>query len=101
PRQPPPPTPFPYTTLFRSFLNDPRTLTPGFAVPGYFSLSMRNRKLGPQRAFQERADLSHNRGRHSLKFGFELVRQPWTNTQVTENRKSTRLNSSHVSISYA
>ncbi len=70
--------------FFKGFLNDPRTLTPGVNVPGYFSLSMRNRKLGPQRGFQQRADLSHNFGRHSFKVGGEVVRQPWTNTQVTE-----------------
>jgi len=71
--------------LFKGFANDPRALTPGFNVPGYFNLSMRNRKLGPQRGFQEHADLSHNFGSHSLKFGGEVVRQPWTNTQITEN----------------
>lgn len=69
---------------FKGFANDPRALTPGVNIPGYFSLSMRNRKLGPQRGIQEHADLSHNRGRHSLKFGGEVVRQPWTNTQITE-----------------
>ncbi|MBI3682880.1 MAG: Plug domain-containing protein [Acidobacteria bacterium] len=84
--------------FFKGFLNDPRTLTPGVSIPGYFSLSMRNRKLGPQRGFQQHADLSHNFGRHSLKIGGELVRQPWTNTQVTETltfntRQSADLNS--------
>jgi len=45
--------------LFKGFANDPRALTPG-SMSGYFNLSMRNRKLGPQRGFQEHADLSHN-----------------------------------------
>jgi hypothetical protein len=84
--------------FFKGFANDPRTTTPGVAVPGYFSLSMRNRVLGPQRGFQEHADLSHNAGRHNLKFGGEVVRQPWTNTQITETltfntRQSADLNS--------
>lgn len=70
--------------FFRGFPKDPRALTPGVNIPGYFSLSMRNRILGPQRGFQVRSDLSHNAGRHSLKFGGEVVRQPWTNTQITE-----------------
>lgn len=70
--------------FFKGFPVDPRALTPGVAVPGYFTLSMRNRKLGPQRGWQGRGDVSHNFGSHSLKFGAELVRQPWTNTQITE-----------------
>jgi hypothetical protein len=70
--------------FFKGFLNDPRALTPGIEIPGYFSLGMRNRQLGPQRGFQQRADLSHNFGRHTLKFGGEIVRQPWTNKQLTE-----------------
>jgi len=70
--------------FFKGFANDPRALTPGVTIPGYFALSMRNRVLGPQRGFQEHADLAHNAGRHSFKFGGEVVRQPWTNTQITE-----------------
>jgi len=84
--------------FFKGFLDDPRTLTPGVNIPGYFSLSMRNRILGPQRGIQWRGDVAHNFGRHSLKFGGELVRQPWTNTQITETltfntRQSADLNS--------
>jgi hypothetical protein len=84
--------------FFKGFAPDPRLLTPGANIPGYFNLSMRNRKLGPQRAYQVRSDLSHNRGRHSFKFGGEVVAQPWTNTQITENltfntRQSADLNS--------
>jgi hypothetical protein len=70
--------------LFKGFPDDPRALVPGMSVPGYFSLSMRNRILGPQPGVQVRADLLHNFGRHSIKFGGETVRQSWTNTQITE-----------------
>lgn len=70
--------------FFQGFANDPRALTPGVTLPGYFTLSMRSRKLGPQRGIQEHVDLSHNGGRHNFKFGGEVVRQSWTNTQITE-----------------
>jgi hypothetical protein len=70
--------------LFQGFAKDSRALTPGVTIPGYFSLSMRNRMLGPQRGYQVHADLSHNTGRHSIKFGGEIVKEPWTNAQITE-----------------
>jgi hypothetical protein len=70
--------------FFKGFPDDPRAPTPGVSVPGFFALSQRNRQLGPQRGWQGRADLAHNVGRHSLKFGGEFVRQPWTNIQLTE-----------------
>lgn len=70
--------------FFKGFPDDPRAPTPGVTLPGYFGLSQRNRQLGPQRGWQGRADLAHNVGRHSLKFGGEFVRQPWTNIQITE-----------------
>ena len=83
--------------FFKGFPVDPRTLVPGVSVPGYFSLSMRNRKLGPQQGWQYHADLSHNVGKHDLKFGGEVVAQPWTNTQITDlltfsNRTTADLN---------
>ncbi|MBL8173233.1 MAG: TonB-dependent receptor, partial [Bryobacterales bacterium] len=70
--------------FFKGFPVDPRAPTPGVNLPGFFGLSQRNRQLGPQRGWQGRADLSHNIGSHSLKFGGEFVRQPWTNIQITE-----------------
>jgi hypothetical protein len=70
--------------FFKGFPVDPRTLVPGVTIPGYFSLSMRNRTLGPQQGWQYHTDFSHNHGRHNLKFGAELVTQPWTNTQITD-----------------
>lgn len=71
--------------FFKGFPDDPRAPTPGVSIPGYFALSQRNRQLGPQRGWQGRGDLAHNAGRHSLKFGGEFVRQPWTNIQITES----------------
>jgi len=70
--------------FFKGFPDDPRALVPGMSIPGYFSLSMRNRILGPQPGVQVRVDLLHNFGSHSLKFGGETVRQSWTNSQITE-----------------
>jgi len=83
--------------FFKGFPVDPRTFVPGVSIPGYFSLSMRNRKLGPQQGWQYHADLAHNTGRHDLKFGAEIVAQPWTNTQITDlltfsNRPTADLN---------
>jgi len=69
--------------FFKGFPVDSRTLVPGVSIPGFFSLSMRNRKLGPQRGWQGRADVSHTAGRHRLKVGGEIVRQPWSNAQIT------------------
>ncbi|MFN7935540.1 MAG: carboxypeptidase regulatory-like domain-containing protein [Bryobacteraceae bacterium] len=69
---------------FKGYPVDPRTLAPGVNLPGYFSLSMRNRHLGPQRGWQQRADLAHSKGRHSFKFGGDLVTQPWSNFQITD-----------------
>ena len=69
---------------FKGFPLDSRTQAPGVNIPGFFSLAMRHRTLGPQRGWQQKADLSHTRGRHTLKFGGEIIRQPWSNVQITE-----------------
>ncbi len=83
--------------FFKGFPADPRTFVPGVSVPGFFSLSMRNRKLGPQLGRQYHADLSHSTGKHNFKFGGETVRQPWNNAQITDlltfsNRPTADLN---------
>jgi len=70
--------------LFKGFQVDPRSNAPGVTVPGYFTLSMRDRRLGPQRGWQVKGDMSHNFGRHTIKFGAEVVRQPWENFQLTQ-----------------
>src|SRR3712207_8447457 len=79
-RRPPRSTLFPYTTLFRSRharLDDARSGRGGDRAP---------RRQGLQLGEQE----NHLRG------GRERRRQ-----QAAEDRKSTRLNSSHANISYA
>jgi hypothetical protein len=70
--------------FFKGFPLDPRSNAPGVTIPGYFSTSMRDRRLGPQRGWQVKGDLSHNVGRHTIKFGAEVVRQPWENYQLTQ-----------------
>src|SRR5690348_18018343 len=84
-RRPPRSTLFPYTTLFRS--------------PGRTALESASRRYRlAQRAAGERirvraAAITQGRERAGFKVGERLPRQ--------EDRKSTRLNSSHPSISYA
>src|SRR3989442_7657357 len=75
-RRPPRSTLFPYTTLFRSYLAMHVECVPGDATRG----SDRVRAAEPQR----RPSNSCSRGRRHC-----------------SDRKSTRLNSSHVRISYA
>ena len=83
--------------FFKGFPVDPRAIVTGVAVPGFFSLSMRNRKLGPQIGRQYHADLTHTQGRHNFKVGGEGVLQPWSNAQITDllsfsNRPTADLN---------
>src|SRR5207244_4868129 len=101
PPHPTPPTPFPYTTLFRSHCRDPAHL--------------RGRREGERRQKTERARnhrtkspedvparplLAGARCRRGLQRG-----DPWYGGREkpfrAEDRKSTRLNSSHQIISYA
>src|SRR3712207_8792900 len=79
-RRPPRSTLFPYTTLFRSARID-RTRDLRFAA------RMRAAERRHQRAFQ----LAERRDR------IRMLRQ----IRAQEDRKSTRLNSSHANISYA
>ncbi len=83
--------------FFKGFPVDPRAIVTGVAVPGFFSLSMRNRKLGPQIGRQYHADLTHTQGRHNFKVGGEAILQPWSNAQITDllsfsNRPTADLN---------
>src|SRR5207249_12335313 len=86
PRPPPRPTLFPYTTLFRS-----RLVSQG---------ALRGRaggNVGPLNLLHGPLDLGTQEMKHLLEgdlFAFVLL-------QGRADRKSTRLNSSHVSISYA
>src|SRR5699024_12427013 len=86
-RLPPPSTLFPYTTLFRSRVEDGLALVRRHAVHGGV-LSVDDAQV--------RAHLPPE-----LPKPFCEIRQPRLSHHVAQDRKSTRLNSSHVSISYA
>src|SRR5439155_24478039 len=76
-RQPPRSTLFPYTTLFRSLLEKPKINVVG------------------------QADLAKMFGNRLITFGMVADRAQEAATMPNVDRKSTRLNSSHVAISYA
>src|SRR5690349_23750638 len=83
-RRPPRSTLFPYTTLFRSTLNQRDLDEP---------------------AHQAQHRKEHERDRHAVRRLVEVVLrllgQARRSVEGHEDRKSTRLNSSHVEISYA
>src|SRR3712207_8378382 len=86
-RRPPRSTLFPYTTLFRSHLGEPASVAAGLAAEGPLDGGIhedaRHLRLARHRADQRR-----------------VLRRPCLGVDV-EDRKSTRLNSSHANISYA
>src|SRR5207302_11073596 len=91
---PPPPTStlFPYTTLFRSRRRTVRRRV-------QYRLSLHRRQLGRVRPGSRSSARRRPRARvHDLFGGPDRVLRPHRNR---EDRKSTRLNSSHVKISYA
>src|SRR3712207_8067381 len=86
-RRPPRSTLFPYTTLFRSLLHR--------AVPG---------QADRGDAFQVHGVALRGRHPGAVPFGDDPARRRGggrTVPEVEEDRKSTRLNSSHANISYA
>src|SRR5207249_9948108 len=93
-RRPPPPPLFPYTTLFRS-IREPRIAgDDGLAVPAVDDVGVRRAmeargKFRAAQFFVGKDGLGELRG-GEVTFAHEGL-----------DRKSTRLNSSHVSISYA
>src|SRR5690606_40376747 len=91
-RSPPPPpsTPFPYTTLFRSplLLVDPETPAVGLVHAGW---------RGTCQGIAARAVEAMARAFGTRPRSCEAVLGP----SIGPDRKSTRLNSSHVKISYA
>src|SRR3712207_7071594 len=88
-RPPPRSTPFPYTTLFRSAVGVPAA-DPAAGPGGGPAAERAERHAGSRRA--RGADVLPARaGQHA---GVRAAR-------VREDRKSTRLNSSHANISYA
>src|SRR5690606_41291562 len=82
--RPPTSTLFPYTTLFRSLHVDRRNAAGGGA--GWRPDPLRRDQCEP----------AAHHSRRSARRGFRSRR-----TRASEDRKSTRLNSSHVKISYA
>src|SRR4051812_50010541 len=81
-RRPPRSPLFPYTTLFRSSPSPSRALSFVVPLPDQPEAVQRQPRLMV-------LDLGRKRG--------DQTREPW----LTLDRKSTRLNSSHMSISYA
>src|SRR5207249_5289770 len=79
----------PYTTLFRS--------TPGFGSEDVYGLMMLDAILSGVRLFAFGPGQSSGR---SARLHKALVERKLA-TEASSDRKSTRLNSSHVSISYA
>src|SRR5207253_7048557 len=94
---PPPPrsTPFPYTTLFRS-LRLRTTCAPGRHAVDALEPGMNRMALESSFALIREAREWLRTG-HELGFGALADPQGW----LERDRKSTRLNSSHVAISYA
>src|SRR3712207_7079542 len=91
-RRPPRSTLFPYTTLFRS--------TGGSAAA---ALGRGHIKLLGRRPVVDQPDVDdgvHAHG-HDLADQRELLAHVGTQCAVQQDRKSTRLNSSHANISYA
>src|SRR5207253_10778858 len=100
PRRPPPPPPFPYTTLFRS----------PAAVVDRDPLGVAHESLAERAAGAEELGMRRRRREHGgASGGCERGDRPRAveeqgaqrGTPGHQDRKSTRLNSSHVAISYA
>src|SRR5690242_21092462 len=96
--RPPGSTLFPYTTLFRSLLgyHDPGVV----AADGNRCLKRHAVRLGchPASTFHLRIGPYHLSGQCPY---FNSLNDAQTATLQPQDRKSTRLNSSHMSISYA
>src|SRR5699024_11928308 len=94
-------TPFPYTTLFRSreLASDGETET-GYAQTGAVSIHTDEQKLASmkERALKRREDAPEI-GEVTLLDANE-TKEAFPHLADRLDRKSTRLNSSHVSISY-
>src|SRR5690606_41891488 len=98
--RPPTPTLFPYTTLFRSLLTSQSRITTTLAAASmeitvpepFFKVC---RRAGPRSAqiYSRRCEFG---GRHCRGYRAGAYSQV-----LEQDRKSTRLNSSHVKISYA
>src|SRR3712207_9482362 len=99
-RRPPRSTLFPYTTLFRSVANGGRV----DLVARYASLlpvTVISEVLGVPVAMREQFLAWGDGATPSLDMGVDLRTHRSVERNLGEDRKSTRLNSSHANISYA
>src|SRR5690606_41307917 len=97
--QPPPPRLFPYTTLFRSGQTTAQ-MSPEqkreYLLSFVIDLTLAAR-AAEQRNLQQGPDFARKLAYYRNKLLVETL----LNTETRSDRKSTRLNSSHVKISYA
>src|SRR5258708_23226535 len=94
-RRPPRSTLFPYTTLFRSRLSRPAGNTRNSDAAQAGS-AVAHRDLGQHRDSAGTGVLAQR-----VKRGFDDIVLLRVEREITQDRKSTRLNSSHQIISYA
>src|SRR5699024_12696239 len=100
---PPPPTPplLPYTTLFRSQKPQPETLLKAGQIGVRVLVDACARGVFRKVPRQFLHLCARKAPRHHLVHGLEVVKAHRVFLRLgVEDRKSTRLNSSHVSISY-
>src|SRR5205814_9539815 len=90
-RPPPRSTLFPYTTLFRSDVTR--------SDDDYYALAVANSYLGEHRTFNGKL-MQDLRGKRGLNYGDYSYIEDYVQ-EGDGDRKSTRLNSSHLGISYA
>src|SRR3712207_9501414 len=99
-RRPPRSTPFPYTTLFRSGSGDTLTgIITGFNAQAFASLGDGADALAATVAAVYVGGLAGDRA--ARRRGMRSLLASDIREHLGEDRKSTRLNSSHANISYA
>src|SRR5690242_20908575 len=98
-RRPPRPPLFPYTTLFRSPLTTTREQWMAASNPALASLMAVSKAA--LEAAGAKADGNLRIARHDLAAAIGLMLLSIGLAALAVDRKSTRLNSSHMSISYA
>src|SRR5688572_32086661 len=97
-RRPPRSTLFPYTTLFRSTAEDNQTTVEIHVLQGERPMAMDNKTIG---RFQLTGIPPAPRGMPQVEVTFDIDANGILHVTAKEDRKSTRLNSSHSQISYA
>src|SRR3712207_9285740 len=99
-RRPPRSTLFPYTTLFRSGLFSSGTNRSKTYVSRRCDFEDRDHRSGRDDAPERQADIGQQATELLLR-PFARVAEDGHHLRVDQDRKSTRLNSSHANISYA